>query len=215
MTANEDDRLRTAHRAVHRTVSEATDSLLSGRSPETVILVEGVSDRRAVETLALRRGRDLLAEGVIILAMRGATNIGHYLECLGPRGQDVRLAGMYDAAEERYVVRGLERAGFGNGLEHGDLEALGFFVCVADLEDELIRAMGTDRVESVLAEQGELEPFRTFQNQPAQRGRDLDRQLRRFMGTRSGRKIRYGRLLVEALDPERVPRSLDRVLAHV
>ena len=35
------------------------------------------------------------------------------------------------------------------------------------------------------------------------------------MGTRSGRKARYGRVLAEALDPARVPRPLDRVLAHV
>jgi hypothetical protein len=35
------------------------------------------------------------------------------------------------------------------------------------------------------------------------------------MGTRGGRKIRYARLLVNALDLERVPRPLDRVLAHL
>jgi hypothetical protein len=35
------------------------------------------------------------------------------------------------------------------------------------------------------------------------------------MGTRSGRKVRYGRLLVEALDLNRVPRPLDGVLDHV
>jgi hypothetical protein len=35
------------------------------------------------------------------------------------------------------------------------------------------------------------------------------------MGTLSGRKIRYGRLMVAALDVSQVPRPLDRVLAHV
>jgi hypothetical protein len=35
------------------------------------------------------------------------------------------------------------------------------------------------------------------------------------MGTRSGRKILYARLLVEALDLERVPRPLDGVLEAV
>jgi hypothetical protein len=39
--------------------------------------------------------------------------------------------------------------------------------------------------------------------------------MRRFIGTRSGRKIRYGRLLVDALDLTRVPRPLQRVLSHV
>jgi hypothetical protein len=43
----------------------------------------------------------------------------------------------------------------------------------------------------------------------------VEAQLRRFIGTRSGRKIRYGRLLVEALDLAEVPRPLDRVLASV
>jgi hypothetical protein len=63
--------------------------------------------------------------------------------------------------------------------------------------------------------EGELASFRRFQEQPAQRGRDLHAQLRRFLGTRAGRKVRYGTLLVDALDLDRVPRALDAVLAHV
>jgi hypothetical protein len=57
--------------------------------------------------------------------------------------------------------------------------------------------------------------FRRFQDQPAQRGRDLHAQLRRFLGTRAGRKVRYGALLVDALELDRVPQALDRALAHV
>lgn len=127
----------------------------------------------------------------------------------------MRLAGLCDAAEEGDLRRGLERAGLGRDLTRSDMEALGFWVCVADLEDELIRALGVDAVEHVVAAQGELRPFRIFQQQPAQRDRTPEAQLRRFMGTRAGRKIRYGRLLVEALDLDEVPRPLDRVLAHV
>jgi hypothetical protein len=95
------------------------------------------------------------------------------------------------------------------------MEALGFFVCVADLEDELIRALGTAAVQEIIEVQGELGSFHIFQKQPAQRGRATEAQLRRFMGTRSGRKIRYATLLVDALELTRVPRPLDRVLAHV
>jgi hypothetical protein len=95
------------------------------------------------------------------------------------------------------------------------MERLGFYVCDADLEDELIRALGTVAVEQVLDAQGELGSFRTFQKQPAQRGRTTEAQLRRFLGTRSGRKAEYARLLVEALDLERAPRPLNGVLAHV
>lgn len=93
--------------------------------------------------------------------------------------------------------------------------ALGFFVCVPDLEAELIRALGVAAVEQVVAAEDELGSLRTFQKQPAQRGRAPEAQLRRFMGTRSGRKIRYGRLLVEALDLHSVPVPLQAVLDHV
>ena len=83
------------------------------------------------------------------------------------------------------------------------------------LEDELIRALGPASVEAVLDSQGNLGAFRTFQKQPAWRGRRTDAQLRRFMGSADRRKIRYARLLVDALDLAQVPRPLDRVLAHV
>jgi hypothetical protein len=88
-------------------------------------------------------------------------------------------------------------------------------VCTADLEDELIRALGTAAVEQIIQAQGEIRSFRIFQKQPAQQRRSPERQLHRFMGTRSGRKSQYARLLAGALDLTRVPRPLDRVLAYV
>jgi hypothetical protein len=181
----------------------------------TVVLVEGMSDRIALEVLAGRRGRDLAAEGVCVDAMAGATNIGHFLDLYGPRGRDVRLAGLYDAAEERFFQRGLSRAGFGPELSRPAMEALGFFRCAADLEDELIRALGTDEVQQIIEAEGELESFRILQRQPAQRGRSTQDQLRRFMGSRSGRKYRYAGLLAGAVNLARVPRALDGVLAHI
>lgn len=182
---------------------------------DAVILVEGVSDQSALEALAARRGRDLRHEGVSIMPMGGATNIGHFLDLFGPRGLGLRLAGLCDAAEERDFRRGLERAGLGSHLVHADLERLGFFVCDRDLEDELIRSLGIASVEQVIEAQGELGSLRKFQKQPAQRGRTREAQLRRFMGTRSGRKALYARLLTEALDLTRVPEPLDRVLSCV
>jgi hypothetical protein len=178
-----------------------------------VVLVEGTSDRAALEALADRRGRDLEAEGVAILPIGGAQSIGRYLDRFGPRGLDLDLAGLCDAGEEREFRRGLERAGLGSDLSRGDMEALGFFVCEADLEEELIRALGADRVQEVIDAQGELGSFRTLQKQPAWRGRPAEEQLRRFMGSMGNRKLRYARHLVEALEPNEVPRPLDGVLS--
>jgi hypothetical protein len=188
---------------------------VAGIEPRAVVLVEGTSDQVAVEALAERRGRNLGAEGVTVVAMGGAQSIGRFLRRFGPQGLDVRLAGLCDAAEEGEFRRELERAGLGSHLGRADIEALGFYVCVADLEDELIRALGTESVEQVVDAQGDLGSFRTLQKQPAWRGRSTGEQLRRFMGSGGSRKIRYARLLVEALDPSRVPRPLDLVLTHV
>lgn len=185
-----------------------------GRS-ETVVLVEGVSDRRALETLARRRGRDLEAEGVAVVPIGGAQAIGRFLEDYGPRGLDVRLAGLCDAGEEDHFRRALERASLGSDLGRAEMESLGFYVCVEDLEDELIRSLGAAAVEELMDAQGDLESFRTFQKQPAWRGRAVEEQLRRFVGTHSGRKIRYGGLLVSQLALDRVPTPLDGVLGFV
>jgi len=129
----------------------------------TVVLVEGISDQLALEALAARRGRNLEAEGISIVPMGGATNIGSFLDLFGPQGFDVRLAGLCDAAEEGDFRRGLERAGLGSNLTRADMERLGFYVCVADLEDELIRSLGAASVEQIVDTQGELGSFRTFQ----------------------------------------------------
>ena len=79
----------------------------------------------------------------------------------------------------------------------------------------MIRALGPDRVERIVEANGDLRPLRTLQKQPEWRGRPPAEQLRRFLGSGGSRKIRYARLLVEALELERMPRPLDLVLRHV
>jgi hypothetical protein len=189
--------------------------LVLGVELQAVVLVEGTSDKLAIETLAERRGRNLQAEGISIVPIGGAQAIGRFITQFGPQGFDLKLAGLCDAAEERNFQRGLERAGLGSDLTRADLERLGFYVCVADLEDELIRALGAASVEQVVDAQGDLRRFRTLQKQPEWRGRTTEEQLRRFMGSGGRRKIRYAQLLVDALDLTQVPRPLDGVLAHV
>ncbi len=187
----------------------------TGDVAPTVVLVEGISDQRALEALAIRRGRSLAAEGISIVPIGGAQAIGRSLERFGPRGLGAKLAGLCDVGEEDDFRRGLERAGLGADLTRAEMERLGFYVCVADLEDELIRALGAQVVEGIVAARGELRSFRTLQKQPEWSGRPLDEQLRRFFGSGGGRKIEYATLLVDALALDRVPRPLDAVLAHV
>jgi Overcoming lysogenization defect protein-like, TOPRIM domain len=183
---------------------------------EAVVLVEGASDRNAVEAMAERLGRDLAAEGVSVVPMGGASALGAALDDLrNAQGFEGKLAGLCDEGEVGDFRRGLERAGFGDNLSRSDMEALGFYVCVLDLEDELIRALGVAVVEEVLERHGDLGSFHTLQRQPAWRGRPADEQLRRFFGAGARRKVRYGRYLVEALDMDRVPRPLEQVLGHV
>jgi hypothetical protein len=189
--------------------------MLAVDSPtRAVVLVEGTSDALALETVAQRRGRDLAAEGVRVLPMGGAQAIGRFLNQFGPHGLDLTLAGLCDLGEEQDFRRGLERAGLGAALTRDGMERVGFYVCVEDLEDELIRALGVESVERVVAAHGDLGSFRTLQKQPEWRGRPPAEQLRRFMGSGGRRKIRYARLLVEALELDQIPRPLDGVLAH-
>jgi hypothetical protein len=177
-----------------------------------VVLVEGVSDQLALATLAARRGRDLDAEGVLVRPIGGAHAVASVVERLRLERPEVALAGLCDAREQGVFARALERAGMGSDLTRADLESLGFFVCVSDLEHELVRALGASAVHEIIEAQGELAAFRTFQKQPAKRALPLEEQLWRFMWNR---KIRYAPLLVAALDLTRVPRPLDGVLAHV
>jgi hypothetical protein len=83
------------------------------------------------------------------------------------------------------------------------------------LEDELISAVGAARVEALFDSQGDLGSFRTSQMQPGWRDRNVESQMRRFLGSGARRKLRYARLLVESLDLDGVPRPLDALLAEV
>ncbi len=58
---------------------------------------------------SLTPGRVLSAEGISVVAIGGARNIGRFLDRFGPRGLGVALAELSDAAGEPDVRRGLER----------------------------------------------------------------------------------------------------------
>ena len=189
-------------------------ALVRAESARTVVLVEGISDQRALETLAGRLGRDLGAEGVVIVPMGGAHAVARNLIRFGPQGAGLTVVGLCDAAEERYVRRGLERAGLGGPRTRDELEGAGFFVCDEDLEDELIRATGRAAIEHLLDAHGDLGAFDTLRQQPAWRHEGFEAQVRRWLGAGARRKVLYAHHLVQALPLDRVPRPLTAVLAR-
>jgi Overcoming lysogenization defect protein-like, TOPRIM domain len=166
-----------------------------------VLLVEGASDKAAIETLARRRGRDLAAEGAEVVAIGGAQAAGRVLASLAGR----RCVGLCDVREEHGFRRAFERAGV-TPVVHA---------CDPDLEGELIRALGGEAVEAVLAANGDLGSFRTMQKQPEWRARPLEEQLRRFLASGARRKIRYAVLLVDALRLDEMPAPLEGALAAI
>ncbi len=183
--------------------------------PRCVVLVEGNSDRVALCTLAQCLGRDLDDERVEVVAMGGITNTRAFATRYGPLGLALPLAGLYDIGEKAVLRRGLVAAGLAVADEPNELEGLGFYACDRDLEEELLRALGTDAVEAVIAQAGEAPSLRLLAGMPAQRGWTRLAVLRRFLGSQSGRKARYAELFVRALSPDRVPEPLAALLAHV
>ncbi len=193
---------------------EATAAALArAESARTVVLVEGISDQMALQTLARRHGRDLGAEGIVIVPIGGAHAVTRYIEMFGPQGAGLTIVGMCDAGEADHVRRGLAAAGLGSPRNRAEMERLGFFVCDEDLEGELIRAAGRAAIEALLDTQGDLGSFQIFRQQPAWREEDFDAQVHRWLGAGARRKIRYARLLVQSLPLDGIPRPLAAVLS--
>ena len=180
----------------------------------TLVLVEGDSDAAAVRALADLIGCDLGLHHIQIWSAAGVTNFSRVLADFVRTHPSADFCGMYDVADEWHVRRALANAAIPIAA-HESPESFGFFACVADLEDELIRALGTEAVERVLEAQAELNSFRRFQAMPQHRSAPVHRQLRRFLGTRATRKIRCAKRLVEALDLSRLPHPLVQLSARL
>jgi len=162
---------------------------------QVVVLVEGASDAAVVELLV-----DGTGPGLQVVAMGGVTNVAHHVRRLADRSPAPVVLGLCDAGERRF-------------LERADPPLDAILVCDRDLEEELIRAVGPARVLAVLEELSDLERFRTFQGQPEWRDRPLGDQLRRFAGTRSGRKTVLAPALAARLGPGEVPAPLADLVA--
>jgi Overcoming lysogenization defect protein-like, TOPRIM domain len=203
------------HSRIDATMLVIERIMIEARDATTVVLVEGLSDQIAVEVLADRQRRVLRAEGTFVVPTGGVTNFARLLRVFGPSGRDVRLLGLYDSPVEDRIRRSLDRAGLGRGDGLASPASVGFYGCVTDLEQEMIRAIGPRRAEGIVAAEGELSSFRRLQAMPFHRQRPLDEQLHRFIGSRSGRKYRYARALTAALDLTDLPAPLAGLFADL
>lgn len=194
-------------------IEAEAEAVHRAQSAQSVVLVEGISDQIALEALAVRQGRDLTAEGIVIVPIGGAQAIGRSLARFGPKGVGLQVTGLCDRAEAPFFRRALAVEGVGPAEDRADMEASGFFVCVEDLEEELIRAVDREEIERLLDSQGDLNSLRTLQRQPAWRARPFDAQMHRWLRAGARRNLRYARLLVEAMEPDRVPVPLVGVLS--
>lgn len=174
-------------------------------SQKTSVLLEGASDVAAVRALAVRAGVDL--GRVRLVELGGVTNVAKALTELQQEWPDAEVLGLCDAAEAGVVVRALQEQGL-YVQDAEDLPIYGFFVCVADLEEELIRALGADRAVAVIERLGLGGKLTTLRNQEAWRDRPLEQQLRRFCGSASGRKELLAEAFADALEPDAAPEPL-------
>lgn len=203
------------HHGPHAPIEATRAALERAQTARAVVLVEGVSDQIALETLASRYQRDLEAERIVIIPVGGAHAFARFIEQFGPHGANLALVGMCDSGEAEQVADGLESGGLSRPGSSEELSELGFAVCVEDLEDELIRAAGRAALEALLDSQGDLSSFRTLQSQPAWRNEPFEAQLRRWFGSGARRKLRYAKLTVESLPLERIPEPLAATLERV
>jgi hypothetical protein len=182
-------------------------------SAAVIVLVEGPSDAAVVRALAGARGI-AADDGLTVLPMGGITNVRRFLDLFGLDVPGRQVLGLCDAPEERFVVRALRAHGVRVG-SRAEMAQHGFFCCDADLEDELLRAVGVAAVEDALGSLGELARFRVFQRQPEWRARPLHDQLHRFAGSGSGRKSTLAKQLAARLTPTTTPAPLAALLDRV
>jgi hypothetical protein len=198
-------RTRATELATEKAVARASDAV-------AVVLVEGLSDAIAMEIIAARCDRRLRDERVAVVPMGGVTNIGRFMSLFGRRAREVKIAGLYDVGAHDHVCKVLESEWPGRVPARSGLEALGFYACVEDLEDEFIRSLGVAAVEQIVERQGQIRSFRKMQHEPHHRGRIVSQQIHQFVGRW---RYRYARLLAEAVDVRSIPRPVESVLEYV
>lgn len=177
-----------------------------------VVLLEGVSDIAAVTAVAATRS--IVLDHVQLVDLGGVTNVRRELSEFHRGSIDLEILGLCDAPEVRFVEQALNEIGC-SVRDASDLSTYGFFICRADLEEELIRALGIERTIAVLTELGLDAKLATLRQQPAWQDRPLAEQLHRFCGVASGRKELLAGALAGALTPQDVPEPLQALLDRI
>lgn len=180
----------------------------------SVILVEGASDKLALQALAEKMATNLDSKGVSIIELDGANTLGTFLKLVGKTGFDLPIQGLCDADKVSDWCDYLQDAGHGTPATRADLEALGFYVADRDLEDELIRSLGSARVKAAIKSEGDESAWITFQKQPTQKSLPESEQLRSFI-KKGNRKVQYAPVLVDLLQLHEVPNCLARIINGV
>jgi predicted ATPase len=173
-----------------------------------IMFVEGPSDHLAILALAKKKNLSLDSLGVSIVTLNGAGILTWYLKLFGPSGFGLSLCGLCDSDHLSEWSKVLEGAGLGTNLSQATMEAIGFFVCVRDLEDELIKALGLAKVIQIIDQIGDNGAWNIFCQQPKNKGLSQAEQLHAFL---TKRKVLYAPLLVSKLSTT-IPRPLEEVL---
>lgn len=196
-----------ARRVTRYATAQTTEAYFA----HTVVVVEGPSDLLALREFAECSGILLDAKGIAVLSLEGADVFGTYLTLLGPGGLDLQIRGVCDADRETRWRTELNRVGV-PVTDRASLNAAGVHVCDPDLEAELLGALTIAEVEQVFIEDGGLQEFQTFAQQPANSQRSLDEQQLQFV--KKG-KVRWAPLLAAAIDVQHIPAPMVQVLAGI
>lgn len=187
-------------------------SITTAPGARIVVLLEGPSDVAAVRALMEAQGID--PGPVELVSLQGVTNVGRVLKEVRLLRGEVDVVGMCDAAETRFVEKALVEDGL-PVADASDLPVYGFFVCEADLEEELIRALGAERAQDALVAAGLGGKLDALKTQEAWAGRPLAEQIHRFCGVASGRKELAAAILAGALDADEVPEPIAMLLDRI
>ncbi len=187
--------------ATQRATAEALGRV-SATTP-AVVLVEGISDQIAVETLANQMGRDLRVQGVVVLPIGGAHGVATVVKRFAGQSE-LTVLGLCDRNEFSLFERAFDA--------DPDRSVDDVFVCDPDLEHELIGSVTPAELEAVLADHDDLGRFRKLQAQAAWIDRPFEQQMHRWLRAHARRPARYARIIIDHSGSGSAPAVLSRLV---